>query len=341
MRILQAMAGAKYGGAENFFVRLALGLNRAGITQRVIIRRNSIRAESLRKGGIRPLETSFGGMFDWRTKLLLKQQISKFKPDIVLTWMNRATIKMPSGPFIHIGRLGGYYDLKYYEACDYLIGNTDKIVEYIISNGWSNNKAQYLPNFVKVSPGSSSIRKEFFTPEFAPLILVMGRLHKNKAFDIILRALTKIPNTYLWIAGDGPLKNELQNLSIELGVKPRVRFLGWQENTGDLLRACDVLVCPSRHEPLGNVIIEAWAHSKPVVATNCAGPGDLIDHLQSGILVPIDDHATLAKEVESILINKDFGQKMALKGHNIYLEKFTEKIVVEKYIEFFKELLGS
>ena len=341
MKILQAIAGSKYGGAENFFVRLALGLNRAGIKQKVIIRRNSIRAEKLREGGIRPLETSFGGMFDWKTKLLLKQQISNFKPDIVLTWMNRATIKMPRGPFIHIGRLGGYYDLKYYKACDYLIGNTDKIVEYITRNGWPDDKAKYLPNFVEATSGSPAIRKKFFTPESAPLILAMGRLHKNKAFDVVLRALTRIPNTYLWIAGDGPLKSELQNLSIKLGVKPRVRFLGWQEHSGDLLLACNVFVCPSRHEPLGNVIIEAWAHCKPVVATNSAGAGHLIDDLQSGILVPVDDHIALAKEIERILINKKFGEQIAHKGHGVYLEKFTETKVVEKYIDFFEELIGS
>ena len=68
MRILQAIAGAEYGGAEAFFVRLAGALGRAGVPQQVLIRENANRAEELRNSGIEPLQLKFGGKFDWRTK---------------------------------------------------------------------------------------------------------------------------------------------------------------------------------------------------------------------------------------------------------------------------------
>ena len=69
MRILQVMAGAKFGGAEAFFTRLVVALRRAGLHQRVVIGKNKQRAEVLRKGGIEPVEFRFGGPLDILTRL--------------------------------------------------------------------------------------------------------------------------------------------------------------------------------------------------------------------------------------------------------------------------------
>ena len=91
MKLLQAMAGADYGGAEEFFVRLAIALNSSVAQQRVVIRKHKLRASQLRAGGVKPVELGFGSPLDIATRWGLRQQISEFKPDIVLTWMNRAT----------------------------------------------------------------------------------------------------------------------------------------------------------------------------------------------------------------------------------------------------------
>ena len=102
--------------------------------------------------------------------------------------------------------------------------------------------------------GNSTCPKK---PGGAPLVLGLGRLHQNKAFDVLLEAVSRVPSVYLWIAGEGPLKTELEKQAENLAVKPRTRFLGWREDTAALLAGADVFVCPSRHEPLGNVVIEA------------------------------------------------------------------------------------
>ena len=127
------MAGARHGGAEAFFTRLALALHRAGLEQEVVIRRDRERAETLRGGGLRPHELAFGGPLDLLTPLRLRLLARSYRPDLVLTWMNRATIRMPAGPWRHVARLGGYYDLKYYRRCDHLVGNTPDIVRHIIA----------------------------------------------------------------------------------------------------------------------------------------------------------------------------------------------------------------
>ncbi len=343
MRILQAMAGSDHGGAENFFVRLAIALERAGIEQKVVIRKNQDRATKLRAGGVEPEQLSFGGRLDWKTGFGLKRHIKTFKPDIVLTWMNRATSMCPKGKklgFVHMARLGGYYDLKYYRNCDHLIGNTEDIVDYLVKENWPADKAHYLPNFVDGDWGEPIDRKTYFTPNGAPLILAMGRLHENKGFDVLLDALSRVPTAYLWLAGEGPLRDELERLAEKLGVKPRVRFLGWQDNISALLQTCDVFVCPSRHEPLGNVVIEAWAQRKPVIATDSYGPGTLIEHLESGVLVPVDNGALLTKAIRVVIGDDALREQISRQGYETYMNQFTEDIVTQRYIEFFKTIIA-
>src|SRR5262245_31198770 len=117
VRVLHAMGGAPHGGAEAFFERLVVALHKTGLPQHILIRRDGARAARLRAGGLDPVEAPFGGPFDFTTPGIFKREIRGFKPDLVLTWMNRATSFCPSGNFIHVARLGGYYDLKYYRFC--------------------------------------------------------------------------------------------------------------------------------------------------------------------------------------------------------------------------------
>jgi len=81
MRVLQAMAGAEFGGAEAFFVRLVSALHAAGLDQKVVIRANDKRASVLRSAGIDPVQLKFGGRFDLSTPLLLKRELRSFRPD--------------------------------------------------------------------------------------------------------------------------------------------------------------------------------------------------------------------------------------------------------------------
>ncbi|MBT7769658.1 MAG: glycosyltransferase [Rhodospirillales bacterium] len=339
MRVMQVMAGAEYGGAEAFFTRLAIALHKAGLSQRVVIRKDEGRAALLQDAGIAPVQLSFGGPLDLKTKMSLKREIKKFEPDVVMTWMSRATQKCPRGKFVHVARLGGYYDTKYYQHCDQLVGNTHDIVGYLTNEGWPSEKVTYLPNFVTEEKMPSLDRKRFYTPETAPLVLAMGRLHENKAFDTLLQAVARVPNVYLWIAGEGPLRGELESMAEQLAVKPRVRFLGWRNDTPAMLATSDIFVCPSRHEPLGNVVIEAWAQSVPVITADSLGPGTLIDHMKTGMLVPVDDAKEMGNSIKYMVDQNDFRANIAKAGRAAYEANYTESMVIERYIKYFEEIV--
>ncbi|HEC14648.1 MAG TPA: glycosyltransferase, partial [Rhodospirillales bacterium] len=169
--------------------------------------------------------------------------------------------------------------------------------------------------------------------------LALGRLHENKAFDVLLDAVSRLPDAYLWLAGEGPLRRELEGLAEKLGIKPRVRFLGWREDIPALFATCDLFVCPSRLEPLGNVVVEAWAQGVPVVATDSLGPGTLIEDGETGILAPVDDAPALARAMALVLDDETLRSHIARQGREVFEDHFTEAVVTDTYRDFFEGLL--
>lgn len=344
-RVFHVLAGAAQGGAELFVERLCLALQRrvvhGGVEQRVAIRSDAARAARLRAGGIEPLELKFGGPFDLATRAQLKRAFAAFKPDVVLSYMNRATQKTPRGDFVHVARLGGYYDLKYYRHCDHLIANTADIGAYLVKAGWPADKLSVIGNFVSAQPAPPPDRRAHATPDGAKLIAAFGRLHPNKGFDVLLRALAALPGVYLWLAGEGPERAALDALAKQLGIAERVRWLGWQTDTAPIFAAADVICVPSRHEPLGNVVLEAWIHGKPVVATASQGPAQLIAHDASGLLVPVDDAPALSAALGRVLADKNLAESLAAGGRAAAARDFTESAIVQQYVDLFARLSAA
>jgi glycosyltransferase involved in cell wall biosynthesis len=343
-RLLQAIAGAERGGAEIFFVRLAAALQRAGERQRVLIRKNSARAQSLRAAGVAVSELPFGGVFDLATRRGLRREIATWSPHIVMTWMSRATRHCPPGDFVHVARLGGYYDLKYYRSCDYLVCNTHAILEYAVAGNWPSDRVAYLPNFVPDASASRELPIGAGARHAAPpLAVALGRLHPNKGFGLLLEALALTREVHLWIVGEGLLRPQLEGLAARLGITDRVSFLGWREDAPSLLARADLLVCPSLYEPLGNVVIEAWSAGLPVVATASDGPASLIEDGVSGILVPLPDRShgdpsALARSIERVCDDAALRAQLGEGGRRAYEAAFTEEIVVSRYRQFFDRI---
>ena len=335
MRVVQAMAGAATGGAEEFFMRLVPALSESGVEQAAIIRRHQDRAKALTQAGIATREFRFGGLLDLQSRLAYREAVRQASPDVVMTWMNRASGLCPSGSHVQIGRLGGYYDLKYYRRCRHLVGNTKGIVDFLRQQGWPPDRAHYISNFVDTRLAVAVPRAELDTPPDVPLLLALGRLHPNKAFDVLIEALVDLPETWLWLAGEGHLRDLLENHARDRGVADRIRFLGWRKDVGGLLAAADVLVCPSRHEPLGNVVLEGWARSVPVVAAASQGPTELIVEGETGLLAPVDDGRALARQISAVLADREAAAVMVGQALAAYEGRFGRDTIVAQYRELF------
>lgn len=339
---LHLLGSAADGGAETYFVELTTALARAGVPTAAAIRGHAGREAGLVASGVPHRTFDFGGPFDLATRSAVGRWAREQGAGVLVAWMNRAARHAPKGPWTRIGRLGGYYDLKYYRGFDLLVGNTADIRDWIVRQGWPADRALHVPNFARAAASAPVARADLDTPDGVPLLLGMGRLHPSKAHDVSLRALARMPDAWLWIAGAGPLETELKRLASELGVAGRVRWLGWRDDASALYRAADLCLFPSRYEPLGNVVIQAWAHGLPVVAARSAGPGALIRDGIDGRLVPVDDPEALAEAVGGLLAAPAARSALAAEGLRRIEAEFSEAAVVERWRSLFAraEALG-
>lgn len=336
MSVLHLLGTSGDGGAETYFLDLVRALAKAPPRQAAAMRRHPGRERALKAVGVTTGTFGFGGPLDLFTRPRIAGFARAQEARLAVAWMNRAARHTPRGPWARVGRLGGYYKLKYYRGFDFLIGNTRDIERWIVRQGWPREKAGYIPNFAEAPTGTTpQPRAELATPEDAPLLLTLGRLHPAKAQDVALAALPQLPGAFLWIAGAGPLEAKLKAQAHALGVSDRVRFLGWRPDPSALYAAADVCLFPSRYEPLGNVVIQAWAHGLPVVAAASQGPAALIRDGEDGLLAPVDDAEALAAAARRLIAAPALRAEFAAAGRARVAGEFSEAVVTGEWRELF------
>ncbi|MAI62395.1 MAG: hypothetical protein CBB87_07960 [Micavibrio sp. TMED27] len=347
MRILHIMAGGKHGGAETAFVDMCIAQHEAGQTIEVATRKNSARVSRLEKAGIKVHTLPFGGKVDLYTPLALTHIIKAFKPHITQNWMSRASrftprwdesMKIPR--YLNFARLGTPYKMKYYANVEYFAAITPDIRDYIIEHGIFSDHVRHLNNFAEVEPVDAPIDpSDYGADAETPIILGLGRLHPDKAFDTLIKVAKKIPKAHFWIAGEGPQREELETLIKELDLEERVKLLGWRTDRAALLQAADVCAFISRNEGFGTVFVQCWAQKTPVVACNADGPRQFIRHEADGLISEIDNEDAIQANIERLLTDSELCQTLIKNGFERYKNEFTKDASVKGYIDFYKYAL--
>lgn len=348
------IGGRSLGGAELFYARLANALHRRGYpTLAVTVPGSLITTELL--PDIPRIHIAMRGVWDWWARWQIQKAMRQHGPDIVQTYMGRATrlthLAVGQRP-IHVARLGGYYAIDGYRHAHAWIGNTQGICDYLIQGGLPSSRVFHVSNFItppEPSPPEqlAKQRAELAIPRESLLVVAVGRLHPVKGFDDLLNAFARVPAVlderpvYLMIVGDGPLNRQLGCHAEQLGIAERVRWTGWQRDAGVFQELADLIVCPSRHEPLGNVILEAWARRRPVLATRTLGPLEIAAHQEDAWLTPVGDPATLALAMESLLRDESLRRELAAKGYRTLLARHSEEAIVNAYLDLYRHLLGA
>ncbi|PCJ97841.1 MAG: glycosyl transferase [Zetaproteobacteria bacterium] len=347
MRILQVLAGAPHGGAETAFVDMCIAMHDAGQVIEVVTRANEGRVPRLRSAGITVHLLPFGGAVDIYTPFALRRIVSKFRPDIVQSWMSRASQKvtrwsasMGIDPYVVVSRLGGYYKIKNFKNTDYFVTITPDLKKYLVEKcDVQDDRVLQINNFAETEVFETAIdRGAYGVPEGAQLCLGLGRLHSSKAFDTLIRAVAALPDVYLWIAGEGPDRSDLEALIDDLKVQNRVKLLGWRDDRAALFDAADICVFSSRYEPFGTVFVQAWAQKTPLVTTDSDGPRQFVRHEEDGLVTPIDDISLMSASISRVISDDDLRNKMVENGYHRYLREFTKDNTVQKYLTYFRHI---
>jgi glycosyltransferase involved in cell wall biosynthesis len=350
---LHIIGSKQFGGADHFYVRLVQALNECGHRAVAVNRPGTPISEAL-DGAVEQTHVPMRNVWDLLSVWAIRRLIRETGALIVQTYMGRATrlTRVPrSSRAIHVARLGNLYKIKgYYEHADAWIGNTSRVCDYLVDSGLPSDRIFLISNFVEIPPRTPAetvfrLRESLEIPLEAMTLFALGRFIEIKGLDDLLLAFARLPDEingrplHLIIAGDGPLRKKLHGLAASLGLSSRLSWVGWQDNPCPYYDAADVFVCPSRHETLGNVILEAWAHGLPVITTKTPGALELIEQGENGLLVSCNSVADLRSGLYELLTAPaSYRKGLAQKGMERLSAAHSEEAVVRSFLDLYEEL---
>jgi glycosyltransferase involved in cell wall biosynthesis len=143
------------------------------------------------------------------------------------------------------------------------------------------------------------------------------------------------------VVGDGPLRDELSALARDLDVASDVRFLGYRDDVAPFLEDADAFVLPSRAEGISNALLEAMALGLPVIASAVPGNTDVVEHEANGLLVDVDDPASLGAAVLRLLDEPDLRRRLGRAARRTVAGRYSIEHVGRRYVTLYRELVSS
>lgn len=199
-----------------------------------------------------------------------------------------------------------------------------------------------LDKFQKKEPTRQEIRNKFGIPKGKIILMSVGELTKRKNHMVVIEALARLKEHDILyvVCGDGPMKARLRARAEELGVRERVKLLGFRKNIAELHKMADIFVFPSLQEGLPVALMEAMASGLSIVATRIRGNEDLIQNNRGGYLVKAQDSKQLAEAISKMIKNPEQRDKMEKRNLEI-IKHYGQDAVLQKMKEFFNEIVGG
>ena len=364
MRIALVITELEPGGAERCLVNLAIGLTPHGFE--TVVYSLAPRPAADRDALVRRLEEAsipvqfLGAHSIWQapaTIRRLRRLLADFRPDVVQTFLFHANVigsralGSTERPILITGvrvadparwrqRLEAWTSRR----ADRIVCVSLAVADFCAAQaGFPRDKLHVIPNGIDLAgypPGRRLNPGQVGLPEERRVLLFVGRLHPQKAVDWLIglapRILDRLPCHDLVLAGDGPQRIELERLAASSGVATRVRFLGHRADVADLLAAADLLVLPSRWEGMPNVVLEAMASARPVVATKAAGVVELLGPLADRQTVEIGDGGALTEAIFQIASQPALAAELGQANRQRVAEHFSLERMIQAYAELYR-----
>lgn len=171
-------------------------------------------------------------------------------------------------------------------------------------------------------------------PHGAATALFVGRLVEHKNVPVLLRAMRRLIDAgvpiRLQIVGDGPLRSAVAEHIVSAGLGDAIELLGERSDTSMLMAAADFIVMPSLREGLSNVILEAMAAGRAVIASAVGGNVELVESMRTGMLFKSDDDVALATAMRRLAEDRPLRESLGAHGRQLALERFTVSAMVRE-----------
>ena len=194
-----------------------------------------------------------------------------------------------------------------------------------------------------IDPGE--VKRRYATGPLDPTILFIGRITHMKGPDLLMEAIPEVlreyPNAKFWFVGDGDMKPYLERRAHELNIAHAVRFFGWVSDfktKSEIYKSCDAVCVPSRNEPFGLIVLEAWSAGKPVITMHGTGAGELTWHEVTGVKV-YHNPSSIAWGIKYIFSDFERARWMGRNGRKAAEEAFNWDAVAKHMQKVYDELV--
>ena len=347
------------GGAEQVVVHLADALTAKGHEVRIAYM-TGLAVVRPKNPGIQLINLVMTSKVDVLSALFkLRKLLRSFQPDVVHSHMVHANILARLARLVtpmprlistaHSSNEGGKLRMLAYRLTDALADistnvSEDAVEAFIKAKAARPDRMVALHNGVAIgafafdASARMQVRQSLSMDEDCRLLLAVGRLHDAKDYPNLFNALALLPaghfNYRLCIAGDGPLRQQLQGLVVELGLADRVVFLGIRRDIADLMSAADVFVLSSAWEGFPMVVMEAMASERVLVATDCGGVREAVG--DAGFLVKPKDAKALAHALQTALqLDANESATLGRAARQRMAEKYSLDATVEKWLQLY------
>ena len=352
MKIAHIILTSQNGGAEQVFIDYIGILKNIGHENFAIIKNDAPYFSKLENLKIKTQKiVNKFGYYDFLASKKIKDFIEENKIDIVIAHagksmvLARKALKKITNKKVILVAVNHSYNIKRSLCADIIFSVNKEIFFKTIDkkrtpgNSFIINNAIDLEGFEPNFPENNFVEK-------SPIILgVIGRLHKAKGFDSAIEALKILQKNssqkiILKIAGTGEELANLQKKVKDLNLENNVEFLGWIADSKDFFSQIDIFILPSKIETFGLVILEAMKYGKPIIATNCDGPKEILRHEIDGLLIDLKSSETvpsqIAKAVEKLISDEKLTNNLVKNSYQRLKNRFSSEILERMLGDIFK-----
>jgi glycosyltransferase involved in cell wall biosynthesis len=352
-RLVFLLEDLEFGGTQRQALELARRLDKSRFTVELwVLRKGDDLAQVARDYGIPVVWLARSGWVGPQSLLHLGKHLWTNPPDLLMLltvipniW-GRLLGRLTRVPVIVGNCRGGAAPWRQHErvlwpAADHILCNSQILKDFLVSRyGLPPARLTVVPNGVDT---------DFFQPgpnnrsEASPVLLSVARLVPDKDHDTMLMAFGRLaeghPGAQLWLVGNGPRRESLEQKVGDLGLAGRVKFLPATKDIRHLYHQADVFVLSSVAEALPNVILEAMATGLPVVATRVGGLPEAVVPEDTGLLVSPRDVGGLAAALGTLLDDPEVRRNLGRRGRQRVLEQFSFGAMVSRHEEVWARLL--
>lgn len=368
LTILHTIETGGHGGAESVVLNLASRLDPSRFRSLALLEEDDWLRKKLEEQKIATFLVRSKGWYDLRMpraliRLVREQAVDlihahlpgqNFNGCIAARWTNCKAVATYHGP-IELREARGFQgEVKLWfvrHAAAAIVVVCDYVGRMLSDLGFHSGKIQRIYNGIDAprfqNAGKGKLHRELGLADGTKIVGMVANVRQSKDYDSFIRAARQIsesmPNTRFLAVGDvdpvlGP---PLRELVKELSLGERFLFLGSREDVPDILSDLDVFVLASTSEGVPLVLLEAMAASKPVVATHCGGPTEIIEDGHTGFLVSARDPQSLASQVAKLLADPGLAAALGQRARSKVERDFSLTRMVCEYEHLYERLLHS